>query len=870
MKICVVGNGPSVPESPKGELVDAHDLVVRCINAKVDGYEAEVGGRTDAWATCEWKVARRDIACFAHVLLVNNKPLFACKGEDPKHRRTVPAESGFGKGASIPRGRTPHSPLRTPHPELRTQENSPLPGNRPAATAQEPGMMNENSSEPQCPKCGAPIPEAAPAGLCPKCVLGAAATDSNATATAATGGRRVPPPPIEVIAPHFPELEIVGMIGAGGMGAVYKARQPKLDRFVALKILAGDLATDPAFVERFNREARVLAKLSHPNIVTVFDFGTAGPFCFLLMEFVDGVNLRGAMRDGGGFTPAESLALVGDICGALSFAHDEGILHRDIKPENILIDARGRVKIADFGIAKLIGEGGEHDVTLTLQGSVLGSPQYMAPEQIETPGDVDQRADIYSLGVVFYELLTGELPLGRFAPPSKKSPLDPRIDEIVLRTLEKERELRYQSAGEFATGVETVGSTLAPAAPAPAPKLAPAAAEGRPAKFATASAVLTGLGLLSAVASFLYLGMRGAAISMAVPADQRLPPDVLADIMAMLALIVGAQLLLGMLFGGIALGDLRRSQGRRPGLGRALFGSLAAPVIVLGAGALTAVPLLVKAPIGSGNTLLLAGAAALGLVAAPWALWRLVRKVAAWAQGDAAPGGEVSGGKVALSASAAVAIVLVNTLLYLVWPEGGRDHGDPAFDHGPRGDEEVFSTSRAHSSGAGDTRGNGPDQHLWDRHWGGSPPTFTTFVSVPRGHSANFALRIDGGDDGPDSTVPLWTVEAPDHADYSGVLAFGVRDRPGQRTEVLAGTSWDREGGDLRTHEVSLGRGSDIALEVRAALPELDAAVDTSAFLGTLATGPELGSQRLAGRRSDLYLQIECLQRPLTLERTNR
>ena len=133
------------------------------------------------------------------------------------------------------------------------------------------------------------------------------------------------------------------------MGAVYKARQPKLDRMVAIKILSEDLAAEPAFTERFNREARVLARLSHPNIVAVYDFGTAGPFCYLLMEYVDGVNLRQAMRTGS-FTPSESLAFVQEICSALKFAHNEGILHRDIKPENVLIDTKGRLKIADFGV----------------------------------------------------------------------------------------------------------------------------------------------------------------------------------------------------------------------------------------------------------------------------------------------------------------------------------------------------------------------------------------------------------------------------------------------------------------------------------------------------------------------------------------
>src|SRR4029077_19986964 len=175
-------------------------------------------------------------------------------------------------------------------------------------------------------------------------------------------------------------------------------------------------------------------------------------FYFLMMEYVDGVNLRQAMR-AGGFTPAEALAIVPKICEALQYAHEQGVLHRDIKPENILLDAKGRVKIADFGIAKLVGED-PASARLTGTGAALGTPHYMAPEQLEKPSEVDHRADIYSLGVVFYEMLTGELPLGRFAPPSKKTPLDERVDEIVLRALAKEKELRQQSAGEVKTQVE--------------------------------------------------------------------------------------------------------------------------------------------------------------------------------------------------------------------------------------------------------------------------------------------------------------------------------------------------------------------------------------------------------------------------------
>jgi serine/threonine protein kinase len=324
-------------------------------------------------------------------------------------------------------------------------------------TAQEPGNMT-NPIQSSCPKCGAPIPENAPQGLCPKCVLAGAAT---VPMPQSSPSGRTPAPEIAELAPHFPELEILEVIGVGGMGAVYKARQPQLDRFVALKILSHDLAGDPAFVERFNREARVLARLSHPNIVGIHDFGTAGPYCYLTMEYVDGVNLRQAMRTGG-FKPAEALALVQEICSALQFAHEEGILHRDIKPENVLLDAKGRVKIADFGIAKLVGGGAASDVTLTLRGSILGTPHYMAPEQIETPGDVDQRADIYSLGVVLYEMLTGELPIGRFALPSEKAAMDARIDEIVMRTLEKARERRYQTVSELKTGFEGIEGPAVP------------------------------------------------------------------------------------------------------------------------------------------------------------------------------------------------------------------------------------------------------------------------------------------------------------------------------------------------------------------------------------------------------------------------
>ena len=390
--------------------------------------------------------------------------------------------------------------------------------------------MNEGT---RCSQCGAELAANAPRGLCPACLLkGGLGTETGASAggAAPAAADYVPPMPAE-LAPLFPDLEILELVGRGGMGVVYKARQKRLDRLVALKILAPKIAQDPAFAERFQREARAMAMLSHPQIVAVHDFGhksplppgegqgegggtlSPRPLYYFLMEFVDGLNLR-RLLDAGKLAPEEALAIVPQICDALQYAHDHGVVHRDIKPENVLIDKEGRVKIADFGIAKLVGtpsrgqrreERGEGEPftsplpsgegqpltsplppgegqpltsplppgegqgegfgspaplsPLTVAGQVMGTPQYMAPEQIEHPLQVDHRADIYSLGVVFYQMLTGELPIGRFAAPSKKVQIDVRLDEVVLRALEKEPEQRYQQASEIKTRVETIVTT---------------------------------------------------------------------------------------------------------------------------------------------------------------------------------------------------------------------------------------------------------------------------------------------------------------------------------------------------------------------------------------------------------------------------
>ena len=270
------------------------------------------------------------------------------------------------------------------------------------------------------------------------------------------------------LAPHFPQLEIMECLGRGGMGVVYKARQKSLNRLVALKLLAPERADDPHFAARFEKEAHALAALNHPYIVGVYDFGQAGGFYFLLMEFVDGVNLRQAMK-AGRFTPEQALAVVPPVCEALQYAHEHGIVHRDIKPENLLLDKEGRVKIADFGIARMLGGDATTASPDPLQAKSSGNegtPQYMAPEQKEHRA-ADHRADIYSLGVVLYELLTGELPADKLQPPSRKVQIDVRLDEIVLRALENSPELRYQTAVEFRTQVETMTGAAGTGSPEP-------------------------------------------------------------------------------------------------------------------------------------------------------------------------------------------------------------------------------------------------------------------------------------------------------------------------------------------------------------------------------------------------------------------
>lgn len=299
-----------------------------------------------------------------------------------------------------------------------------------------------------CPQCNSPLSSDQ---ACPQCLLQLGLSKSKTPVIELDGM----PSPAE-LSQYFPQLEIQGIIGFGGMGAIYRARQTMLERDVAIKLIARDISQDPMFSERFEREAKALAKLSHPNIVTVYDFGrTENSMAYLIMEYVDGINMREAISSMS-FETNEILDYMAKMCQALQYAHDKGIIHRDIKPENVLLGEDGSLKIVDFGIAKTANDPLNQRTNLTRTRQVLGTPHYVAPEQIEAPEMVDHRIDLYSLGVLFYELLTGKLPVGHFEPPSMLNPrVSPQVDAVVIRALQRQPARRFQSANEFLAAVQS-------------------------------------------------------------------------------------------------------------------------------------------------------------------------------------------------------------------------------------------------------------------------------------------------------------------------------------------------------------------------------------------------------------------------------
>ncbi len=254
----------------------------------------------------------------------------------------------------------------------------------------------------------------------------------------------------------MPGYTIEKLLGRGGMGAVYKGVQQNLDRTVAIKVLPpGVEKEDPSFAERFKNEAKLMAKLLHPAVVAVFDFGTtSGGQLYIAMEYVDGSDVSQMIRSQGKLPPEHALAITAHVCDALAAAHELGIVHRDIKPANVLLNMKGQVKVADFGLAK-VEEPGQHGLTKT--GYAMGTPDFVAPEVLMLGSSIDGRADLYAVGVMLYQMLTGEVPRGAFKPASVRMPgLDRRYDPIIMKAMQSDREERYQSSAELRRDLDVI------------------------------------------------------------------------------------------------------------------------------------------------------------------------------------------------------------------------------------------------------------------------------------------------------------------------------------------------------------------------------------------------------------------------------
>jgi hypothetical protein len=291
-------------------------------------------------------------------------------------------------------------------------------------------------------------------------------------------------PGVEELQPLFPGYEVSLFVAQGGMGAVYKAHQVSLDRPVAIKILPRQFGEDPQFRESFQAEARAMARLNHPNLIAVYDFGAIDGMLYIIMEYVEGKSLFHSAH-GKTVEQVEAARLAAGICQGLAHAHQHQILHRDIKPANILLTAHAEPKIGDFGLARPVGhhEGEE---------TIFGTPGYTAPEVLNHPERVDQRADLYSTGVILYELLTGHLPGESWQPPSAVAKVDPAFDPIVRRAMHPSPEMRYADAKEMAEHLESLAARLkgplvrkgpaagAAAAPSAAPRAMPGTRPARP------------------------------------------------------------------------------------------------------------------------------------------------------------------------------------------------------------------------------------------------------------------------------------------------------------------------------------------------------------------------------------------------------
>ena len=274
-----------------------------------------------------------------------------------------------------------------------------------------------------------------------------------------TGGHlQWQPPSPEHLQELLPAYEVLGILGKGGMGAVYKGRQRSLDRVVAIKLLPPEAAdNDMQFIERFKNEARTMAKMNHPAIVHVYDFGeTSDGQLYIVMEYIDGTDVAKMLQSQGKLPPEHALAISAHVCDALQYAHSHGVVHRDIKPANILLNMEGQVKVADFGLSKT---NDTSQAGLTKTNMAMGTPDFVAPETL-TPGmDVDGRADLYAVGVMLYNMLTGQVPRGAFRMPSVTCATDMRFDKIIGKAMEMDRNLRYQTALDVRRDLDVILTT---------------------------------------------------------------------------------------------------------------------------------------------------------------------------------------------------------------------------------------------------------------------------------------------------------------------------------------------------------------------------------------------------------------------------
>ena len=310
---------------------------------------------------------------------------------------------------------------------------------------EEENQPNEGAAA-RCQECGESIPADAPEGICPQCVLLHGISElPGSSSTSALTSKTIN---ADDVAAAFPKLELLEKVGGGGMGTVFRARQPGLDRTVALRILTTG-SPSPEFHERFLREARAMARLSHPDIVTIHEFGESEGYYYFIMEFVEGQSLAARLQDGA-MKSEETKRILGTVARALEFAHGKGIIHRDIKPGNILLGKDGSVKVADFGLAKLVRSDSMTDgFSLTMENQMVGTPFYMAPEQRNCAAKVDHRADVYALGVVLYEMLTGKPPELDYQPPSETLGVSQEFNTLVRAATVSDPDKRIASAAEF-------------------------------------------------------------------------------------------------------------------------------------------------------------------------------------------------------------------------------------------------------------------------------------------------------------------------------------------------------------------------------------------------------------------------------------